>query len=47
VDHGSLYIIPPVKAEACLSKETMLGVVGKAKHRAKQLARGARQDIER
>ena len=29
-DAGDLYIVPPARAEACLSKETMLAVEEKA-----------------
>lgn len=46
-DQSQLYIIPQTKAEACLSKETMLAVVDKAKHKAHMLALEAKREMER
>lgn len=39
--------MPPAKAEACLSKETMLAIEEKAATKSKRLAKQSRKDIER
>jgi len=46
-DAGELYIVPAARAEACLSKETLLAVEQKAQDRARRLGKRARKAIER
>jgi SWIRM-associated region 1 len=43
---GDIYLIPQNKAEACLSKETMLQIVEKTKQRSRRLVKAARKEIE-
>lgn len=42
-----LYLIPQHKAEACLSKDTMIQIAEKASDKARQLAFQTRREIEK
>jgi len=43
---GDIYLIPQSRAEACLTKDTMLQIVEKTKSRSRRLAKQARKEIE-